>query len=284
MKKRNFISIGYQNEKNRLFQNKFSLKSTYQDFYPQKTYSKRMHHNNKILNLKSDLASNIISPLKKDNNKNKTISTPQSNPISNNNTCYKTNGFSPHSTRTIFSQIKVIKEKSIRKKISKKNKALLSMKYIEFIKDNNLYNNKNNHFIKLIKKNHILNNIIIDDDTKNIPKNINKEKIKNIFIGEKEHFKNKEINKVNNKANELINQIEKNCKINKNINSFFYPNIKLNEGHNKGNDKRKRKSKNKNNLEIDNLFFESSKDTQIFLMNLEVIRLVLLEMLKEIRV
>ena len=251
------MSIDYQNEMNRPFQNKYNLKSIVQDFFPQKTYSKRMHHNTKKLNQKYNLTSNIFSPLKKDNNK--TISTPQNNPISNSNTCYKTNGtngFSPYSTRTIFSQTKTIKEKNIRKKIKKKKKALLSMKYIGFIKDNNINNKKNHNYFKLIKKSNILNNIVNDYEIKNIHKNINKEKIKYIFLGEKNYSKNNEIKTVKTKANELVKELESKDKINKNKNSFSCPNIKLNEQINKDHDK----NKNNNNFEIHNLFFESSKD------------------------
>ena len=251
------MSIDYQIEMNRPFHNKYNLKSIVQDFYPQKTYSKRMHHNAKKLNQKYNLTSNIFSPLKKDNNKS--ISTPQNNPISNSNTCYKTNGtngFSPYSTRTIFSQIKTIKEKNTRKKIKKKKKALLSMKYIGFIKDNNINNRKSHNYFKLIKKSNILNNIVNDDEIKNIHKNINKEKIKYIFLGDKNYSKNNDIKTVKTKANEIVKELENKDKINKNINSFSCPNIKLNERINKAQDK----SKNNNNFEIHNLFFESSKD------------------------
>ena len=251
------MSIDYQNEMNRPHKNKYNLKSIAQDFCPQKTYSKRMHHNTKKINQKYNLTSNVFSPLKKDNNKS--ISTPQNNPISNSNTCYKTNGtngFSPYSTRTIFSQTKTIKEKNIRKKIKKKKKTLLSMKYIGFIKDNNINNKKNHNYFKLIKKSSILNNIVKDDDIKNIHKNINKEKIKYIFLGEKNYSNNNEIKTVKTKTNELVKELENKDKIKKNINSFSCPNIKLNERINKAHDK----SKNNNNFEIHNLFFESSKD------------------------
>ena len=251
------MSIDYQNIKQRHFPNKYNLKNTYEDFYPQKTYSKGMHHNKKKLNLKkNNIISHIFSPLKNDNN-NKTISSiNQSNPISNNNTCYKTNGFSPRSTKTIFSQIKTIKEKSVRKKIKQNKKNLLSMKFIEFMNDNNLNDIKKHNYFKLIKKNNIVSNIIYEDN-KQIPKNFNKETIKYIFIGDKNNLKNDKEQKINYKANEIINKLENNHKIYKNINSFSCPNVKLNDQHFKRN---KKHSKNSINLEIHNLFFESSKE------------------------
>ena len=102
MKTRNFMSIDYQNGIHKFSPNRFSLKNTYQDFYPQKTYSKGMHHTHQKFKLKSTL-SNTFSPLNKDKPKDKTISTPsQTNPLSNRNTCYKTNGFSPYSTKSVF--------------------------------------------------------------------------------------------------------------------------------------------------------------------------------------
>ena len=153
MKTRNFKSIDYQIGIHKFSPNNYNLKNTYQNFYPRNTFSKGIHNNNRKLKLKNTMP-NLFSPSNKEKPKNKALSTPeQSNPISNNNTYYKTNGFSA-STKNIFTQIKTIKEKNIRKKIPKNKKSILSMKYIgfkgEYINNNNNINNHN--YLKLVKK------------------------------------------------------------------------------------------------------------------------------------
>ena len=254
MKTRNFMSIDYQNGIHKFSPNRFSLKNTYQDFYPQKTYSKGMHHTHQKFKLKSTL-SNTFSPLNKDKPKDKTISTPsQTNPLSNRNTCYKTNGFSPYSTKSVFTQIKTIKEKNIRKKIPKNKKALLSMKYIEFIKDNKYNNIHNYNYLKLTKKDNNQKNDIINGNDKYI----NKEKIQYIFVGAENLPKNNNKKKTDNKTDDLINKNESNInKIQKNINSFSCPNIKLNTQKDKQNKNKKIKNLRKK-FEVHNLFFEYS--------------------------
>ena len=246
------MSIDYESNLHKFLPNKLNLKNTYQGFYPMKTFSKGIYHNIKILKLKNTM-SNIFSHNNKDKSKNKTLSTPdQTNPISNNNTCYKTNGFSPNSTRSFFNPMKAIKEKNIRKKLPTNKKELLSMKYIGFVKYNKSGLNSNNHnCLKLVKKYKENKNDQIIYDNK---KEINKENIKYIFVGGDGFYKNNKKKKITNNTNDLINKIENNFKIQKKLNSFSCPDIKLN--NNLKNETSKEKEKN--NFEIHNLFFESS--------------------------
>ena len=243
------MSIDYENNLHKLFPSKYNLKDTYKGFSPTKTFSKGIHHNNKILKMKNRMTK-IYSNPHKEKYKNKTLSTPeQTNPISNNNTCYKTNGFSPRSTRSVFNPAKTLKEKNIRKKVPKNKKELLSMKYIGFIKDHNM---NNHNYLKLIKKTkENENNNIIQDNHKEF----NKENLKYIFVGDNELYKNNKKKKIPHKTNSLINKIESNCKIQKTLCSFSCPDIKLNKKKNENN----KTKKDKKNFEIHNLFFESSK-------------------------
>ena len=254
------MSIDYQIGIHKFSPSNYNLKNTYQNFYPRNTFSKGIHNNNKKLKLKNTM-SNLFSPSNKEKPKNKTLSTPdQSNPISNNNTCYKTNGFSA-STKNIFTQVKAIKEKNVRKKIPKNKKSILSMKYIGF-KDEYINNINNHNYLKLVKKSNIHKDI-----NKEIFNDINKEKIKNIFIEDKDFSKINNKKKINLKTNDLISIIENKYKKHQKLNSLSCPDIKLTEEKkNIQNNNNKNKTVTKN-FEIHNLFFESKKEEEEQLLN-----------------
>ena len=110
MESRNFMSIEFHNN---ISIPKLILRPLNRYLNPQKTFSiTDNNNNNKILNLKTTFGNFF---LKSENDRYKTIfshSKDKNSNISNRNTYYKTNNFSPHSTVSFFSSRKSIKEKN----------------------------------------------------------------------------------------------------------------------------------------------------------------------------
>ena len=137
----NYMSIEYQNN---ISIPKLILRPLRKYINPQKTFSiTHNNNNNKILNLKTSFGNFF---LKSENDRYKTIFTSskdKTSNISNRNTYYKTNNFSPHSTISFFSSRKsIIKEKNKNGKNIKNKNSPLSLKKIEFI--NNEHKRENN--------------------------------------------------------------------------------------------------------------------------------------------
>ena len=174
MKTRNYISIEYRNN---FSSPKLTLMPLSKCFSPHNTFSNRHNHNNKIINIKTSFGSYM--------NKNRTIfsSTKNSN-ISNRNTYYKTNYFSPQSTTNVFSPGKNIKHMQKNKKLLENKNSTVSLKKIEFINENE----KSNKFIN----NNILNN---EQNLKYIFIGNNKDPPKNVNINQKNINKKNPINK-----------------------------------------------------------------------------------------
>ena len=252
------MSIDYQFGNHKFFTNKINLtKNTYQNFYPQKTFSNGIYPHKTKLKLKNTMSYNF-SPLNKEKSKNNNLSTPsQSNPISNNNTWYNTNGFSPTSSKNIFSQVRTIKEKIVRKKIPKNKKHLLSMKYIGLKTDFNNINNCN--YLKLTKESNIDNEKIIESNN-----NLHKKKLKkNFFTEDKNLLKDMKRKKIKIKANELINTIENKNNAYDTRNSLSFPNFKLTEEKENKNIPKNMKSQTvTKNYEIHNPFFDSKNNNK----------------------
>ncbi len=261
MKSRNYETIDFDKVLNRFSLDKYKSRNRMQNFYPQKTFSKTMDHKNKkikIINTKS----NIFSTQYKNKFNYNIPSSEISIPTSNIDTYYKTGTFSPSSTRFIFTQSKPLKEKIFRKKIQNTKKSLLSVKNIEFMKNNNETNNNiNNHLYLHLSKKEKNNN------TNN--NNINKEKINYIFVGGQNMSKSLFKQKINDFTLDLINNIQKNYQSQKNIkiNSLSCPDIELNE-EKKYDDKSEHKNKQiSRNYHIYNLFLDPSISEKIEMIN-----------------
>ena len=239
MKTRNYISIEYQNK---ISIPKLTLKPLNKYFFPHKTFSNGDYRNKKILNLKTSFGSTFSHF---NGNKFKTIYQDKSTQISNRNTYYKTNSFSPKSTKSVFWQHKLIKEKNKRNTINFSKNFTCSLKNIKFDNNKNFNNIKNNTkyiFIgnkkpqnkkEIKKENKILNNEILGKSLKNNHKNnskikdfINKNNINTkldfIFYPqntlqtrEKEYEKEKSNQKINKRIKILINKPEETSKNNK---------------------------------------------------------------------
>ena len=216
-----------------------TLKPLNKYFFPHKTFSNGDYRNKKkILNLKTSFGSTFSQF---NGNKFKTIYQDKSTQISNRNTYYKTNSFSPQSTKSVFWQHNLINEKN-------KRNTTLNKKFTCSLKNIKLDNNKNinniNNNIKYIvignkkpqnkkevkKENKIPNNEILGKALKNNPKNnskireyINKNDINtkldficfpqnNLQTREKEYEKEKSNQKINNKINKR-GETSKNNKI-----------------------------------------------------------------------
>ena len=232
MKTRNYVSIEYENNYS---MPKLTLKPLNRYFFPQKTYSSEYNYNNKrILNLKTSFG-NIFS--KANNTKYNTLFLSfkdKNSNISNRNTYYKTNNFSPESTMTFVSSMKSIKEKYKRTKINQSKNSPLSLKKIEFINDKE---NEDNNYINIQQNN--LKYIFVGN--KDPPKKIQLKKdqrkdiIKpNIEISGQNLIKGKLFD--TNKSIDLNAILNKN-NINTNIDFISYPNCKPTKN-----------IKNKNNL------------------------------------
>ena len=249
------MSIDYQFGNHKFFTNKINLtKNTYQNFYPQKTFSNGIYPHKTKLKLKNTMSYNF-SPLTKETSKNNNLSTPsQSNPISNNNTWYNTNGFSPTSTKNIFSQVRTIKEKIVRKKLPKNKKHLLSMKYIGLKTDFNNINNCN--YLKLTKESNVDNEKMIEFNN-----DLHKKKLKNFFTEDKDLLKDMKRKKIKIKANELIKTVENKHNAYDTRNSLSFPNFKLTEEKEKKNIPKNMKSNTiTKNYEIHNPFIDSKNN------------------------
>ena len=174
MKTRNYISIEYRNN---FSSPKLTLMPLSKCFSPHNTFSNRHNHNNKIINIKTSFGSYM--------NKNRTIfSSSKNSNISNRNTYYKTNYFSPQSTTNVFSSGKNIKHMQKNKKLLENKNSTVSLKKIEFINENE----KSNKFIN----NNILNN---EQNLKYIFIGNNKDPPKNVNINQKNINKKNPINK-----------------------------------------------------------------------------------------
>ena len=252
MKSRNFATIE-SNITSEFSSNKFNSKNTYQNFYGSKTFFKGANNSNQKLKLKNT-NSNLFYIAK-----NKNISSPEKTiPTSNSNTYYKTNSFTPSSTRCIFTQRRTLKEKTIKNNIRNSKKTVLSIKNFDLMNNNYINNNINNNIEhQLIKNDNNINN------------NINKEKIKYIFNEEKRIPKDLLKQKINTKTNDLINKIGNNNQNKKNIfiNSLSCPNIKLNK-QNQDKDNTKKESLPKN-IQAQNPFFDSYNNDKDILYNLK---------------
>ena len=261
MKSRNYKTIDSDKVINRFSWDKYKSRNRIQNFYPQKTFSKTMDHKNKnikIINTKS----NIFSTQYKNKFNFNIPSSEKSIPTSNIDTYYKTNTFSPSSTRFFFTQSKPLKEKNFRRKIKNTKKSLLSIKNIEFMKNNNnINNNINNHLYLYLSKKEKNNNVNNN--------NINKEKINYIFVGGQNASKNLFKQKMNDFTLDLINNIQKNYQSQKDIkiNSLSCPDIELNE-EKKYDDKSGHKSKQiSRNYHIYNLFLDPSISEKLEVIN-----------------
>ena len=263
MKSRNYETIDFDKVINRFSWDKYKSRNRIQNFYPQNTFSKTMDHKNKkikIINRKS----NIFSTQYKNKFNFNIPFSDKSIPTSNIDTYYKTNTFSPSSTRFFFTQSKPLKEKIFRRKIQNTKKSLLSVKNIEFMKKNNDINNNNNinnHLYLLLSKKEKNNNVNNN--------NINKEKINYIFVGGQNVSKSLFKKKINDFTLDLINNIQKNHQSQKDIkiNSLSYSDIELNEEkkyYDKSGDKSKQRSRN---YHIYNLFLDPSISEKIEMIN-----------------
>ena len=149
MESRNFMSIEFHNN---ISIPKLILRPLNRYLNPQKTFSiTDNNNNNKILNLKTTFGNFF---LKSENDRYKTIfsySKDKNSNISNRNTYYKTNNFSPHSTVSFFSSRKSIKEKNKNEKNFRNKNSPLSLKKIEFINNKEKTNLNGNNRVNNIK-------------------------------------------------------------------------------------------------------------------------------------